>query len=699
MFRLGKITCGIFIVFFLIGIVQSKASYITKKSDTTKEIEKIEKSYANGSITKLECTKKKSKVLKLKKVSKTICDNVEVKVVKKESKKEKKVEYIKKKKKKKTKAKKEFVKKAKNLSKKAKSWITKKVKKEKKHFKTIAQLPKSDFYFTATDDQGNIFIGYTKEDLDSKTMKIGNKKFKKISNGQAFQNDGKTQCSVRSEVDKTTNKNFYTGQVLVKCSNKIFIGIWHQAGNQGFGIAQSESGIKLDFTFSMSRNAAVASLNEMKKESKETKKIVKLEKKLFEVKKESKVDIAKLEKKLSESNLKIEDLKKNDSLIKLKKTNDSNDEENLKKINKNVENEPPLITFTYNRKDYESSADKNNPTIVRIEHADESYYFNGTVYDDGGLDKKQVTLLLEEDKKKAKEITIKEKGGNFSHESKSKKDKELWLVATDSDGKRSFILLQLKVKVASKSKYVNDKKYYALVIGNNDYNNKEWDDLRSPINDVTTVAAILKKKYKFSIPNKFILKNATRNEIEEAFDSMNEILTEEDYLLIYYAGHGGRGTNVKRAYWIPTDGKSKCCRNWINTSGVTDMIAEFKAKHVLLMVDSCFSGLLKGEDENLTDDGEKKNTVSLKKWMNRKTRLYISSGSNEPVLDEGEGKHSYFAKKFIELLETNNDHMTSWELFGKIDTYVQNNASQRPKYKIIKETGHNEGRFVFSVRN
>ena len=68
-------------------------------------------------------------------------------------------------------------------------------------------------------------------------------------------------------------------------------------------------------------------------------------------------------------------------------------------------------------------------------------------------------------------------------------------------------------------------------------------------------------------------------------------------------------------------------------------------------------------------------------------------------MDKGEGKHSYFAKKFIELLETNNDHMTSWELFGKIDTYVQNNASQKPSHKIIKETGHNFGRFVFSVRN
>ena len=79
-------------------------------------------------------------------MSKSICDNVEVKMVKKEeSKEKKKVQYIKKKEKKKKKAKKEFIKKTKDLSKKAKTWITKKIKKEKKHFKTIAQLPKSDF--------------------------------------------------------------------------------------------------------------------------------------------------------------------------------------------------------------------------------------------------------------------------------------------------------------------------------------------------------------------------------------------------------------------------------------------------------------------------------------------------------------------------------------------------------------------------
>jgi len=630
---LKKLAFITLLVFFLSNIDQTYAAYITKKSDTSKAVERIEKEFANGNITKAECVKQKSKELKLKKVSETVCDNVEVKTVKAESKEKKKVEYIKKKEKKKKKAKKEFIKKAKKISKDAKSWITKKLKKEK-HYKTIAELPKSDFYFTAADGEGNIFIGYIKGDPNSKDMKVGNRKFKKISNGQAFQNDKKTQCRVRSEVDKSKNKDVYTGQVLIKCPKNIFIGIWHQTGNEGFGIAQSEAGIKLDFTFSMNRNDAVASLNNKKKESKTTKKIVKLEKKNYEIKDKTK----------------------------------------------------PLITVVYNNKTFNSLKDKK----VDIQ-CSSKIIINGVVSDKVGASE-DINLLVD-----GKPLKIKQ-DGSFSINQNCNQSKEVWLTAVDGSGNLSNLEIDLD-KLSIASAFKNTKKYHALIIGNNDYDDKEWHDLESPINDIMAIAEILKKKYKFSIPDKFILKNATKNQIEDALYSLNEILTEEDYLLIYYAGHGDRGTNVKRAYWIPTDGKAECCRNWINTSAVTDMISEFKAKHVLLMVDSCFSGLLKGSDENLTDNGEEKNTLNLIKWINRKGRLYISSGSDEPVLDKGEGKHSYFAKKFIELLETNEDHMTDWEMFGKIDAYVQNNSSQRPNHKVIKEAGDNFARFIFSVRN
>ena len=90
---LGKFIFIILIVFMFVNTDQSEASYITKKSDTTKIVEKIEKEYAAGKISKSECTKKKSKALKLGKVSETICDNVEVKSAKKETKEEVKKSY------------------------------------------------------------------------------------------------------------------------------------------------------------------------------------------------------------------------------------------------------------------------------------------------------------------------------------------------------------------------------------------------------------------------------------------------------------------------------------------------------------------------------------------------------------------------------------------------------------------------------
>ena len=635
---LGKFIFIILIVFMFVNTDQSEASYITKKSDTTKIVEKIEKEYAAGKISKSECTKKKSKALKLGKVSETICDNVAVKTAKKETKEEKKVEYIKKKEKKKKKAKKEFLKKTKELSIKAKSWITKKVKKEKKHYKTIAQLPKSDFYFTATDDEGNIFIGYVVEDPDSKTMKVGNRKFKKISNGQAFQDDGKTQCVLGSEMDevsKYTKSNYFTGKVIVSCPDKVFIGIWHQTGNEGVGIGKFDDGTVLDFAFSANRNDAVASLNKKKTESKKTKQLVKKEEKNYETK----------------------------DAIK------------------------PVIKISYNKKWFTSSKDEE----VTIESSDNNYVIEGVVSDKGGSTEK-IVLRLDR-----KPIKVNEDGG-FSIKRKSIKSEKIWLTAIDAGGNITDFSITIKISTDDED-WINDKKYYALIIGNNDY--EYWDDLTSPINDVTAIAKILKDKYKFEIRNEFLLKNANRNTIEEAFFKMNEILTEEDYLLIYYAGHGQKNPSIQKAYWIPTNAKESFDRNWISTSFVTEMIGTFKARHVLLMVDSCFSGILKGDDDTISDiEGDSKDPVVLRKWLNRKARLYISSGSNEPVLDtSGDGTHSLFAKKFLDILENNNDNIISRDVYGGIDRFVQARASQRPKYKIIKETGDNEGMFIFSVRN
>ena len=629
---LKKLTFFSLIAFVLININYTYAAYITKKSDTSKAVERIEKEFANGNITKAECIKQKSKALKLRKVSETICDNVEVKTVKTESKEEKKVEYIKKKEKKEKKAKKKFLKKTKKISKDAKSWITKKLKKEK-HYKNIADLPKSDFYFTATDGEGNIFIGYIKGDPNSKDMKVGNRKFKKVSNGQAFQNDQKTQCRVRSEVDKSKNKEVYTGQVLIKCPKNIFIGVLHQTGVEGFGIAQSEAGLKLDFTFSMNRNDAVASLTKKKKESKTTKKVVKMEKKNYEIKHKKK----------------------------------------------------PLITVFYNNKLFNSLKNKE----VKIQ-CSSKIIINGVVTDAvGGFE--DINLLVD-----GKPLKIKQ-DGSFSINQNCNQSKEIWLNAFDGSGNPSNLKIDL-YKLSIASAFKKKEKYYALIIGNTNY--KNWDDLVTPVNDVEEISKVLKTKYNYDVT---LLKDATRSEIENAFWEMNDKLTDQDNLLIYYAGHGKKDLKMQRAYWIPTDAikKNEADRYWYDTTLVTAHLGRSKAKHILLVVDSCFSGVMLRGSNDIQADLERgsDDEIYYKKMLQRIARDYIASGGDAPVHDGGGGNHSLFAKNFIDVLKKNPSNMNSQEVFIYVKKRVEGHSSQNPNYSFIDEISHSNGEFIFSVKN
>ena len=184
---------------------------------------------------------------------------------------------------------------------------------------------------------------------------------------------------------------------------------------------------------------------------------------------------------------------------------------------------------------------------------------------------------------------------------------------------------------------------------------------------------------------------------------MNDILTEDDYLLIYYSGHGQKNVNIKKAYWIPVNAKKNFDRNWISTSFVSEMSGNFKAKHVLLMIDSCYSGLIantKGIDNALVNnEGDPDDAALLRKWLQRPTRLYITSGSDERVPDTGAGNHSLFAAKFLQILEENQDHIISREVYEKIDVYIQKNAKVNPQMDIIPNGIHLDGHFIFSVRN
>ena len=239
-------------------------------------------------------------------------------------------------------------------------------------------------------------------------------------------------------------------------------------------------------------------------------------------------------------------------------------------------------------------------------------------------------------------------------------------------------------------------KYYALLIGNSDYSASTWASLTSPVNDVTEIAKVLRTNYNFADVK--VLKNVERHELFKALKELRKVVTPEDYLLIYYSGHGDQDAN--QAYWIPINAEKEWDENWIDTITITAAIQRIKTKHTLLMIDSCYVGTSFKGNEN--DFDEIKNTERslkiAKKGLLNRAGIVIASGSTTSVIDTAvDDKHSLFAYKFLDLLKKNTSFMTSTTLFVKLYEYHVE-LDQTPQRYFVRNWGHLDGDFVFVAK-
>jgi len=247
---------------------------------------------------------------------------------------------------------------------------------------------------------------------------------------------------------------------------------------------------------------------------------------------------------------------------------------------------------------------------------------------------------------------------------------------------------------------LNFGKYYALVIGVQNYT--KLPRLATPIADAEAVASVLKSKYGFNVT---LLKDATRYDILEALNRLREQLTENDNLLIYYAGHGELDQVNQRGNWLPIDAEQNSTANWIPTIQVTDILNQMTARHVLIIADSCYSGVLTRSALTRLEAGKSPEAwANWVKLMNdKRSRTALTSGGVAPVLDAGAGNHSIFAKALLNVLNENSGVIEGQRLHQEIVTSVSYaagsfNVEQVPEYAPIKSAGHEAGDFFFVAR-
>ena len=231
-----------------------------------------------------------------------------------------------------------------------------------------------------------------------------------------------------------------------------------------------------------------------------------------------------------------------------------------------------------------------------------------------------------------------------------------------------------------------ESRYYALIIGIEKYQDPNLPDLDNPIDDAENLYNTLLDKYIFEEDNMVLLKNAKRIDIVSALDHLSSVVTENDNLLIFYAGHGNWDERADVGYWLPSDAYMSSTGNWFRNSALVDYLKLIHSKHTLLITDACFAGSI-----FKTRAGFPQVEKAYEVMYDLTSRKAMTSGTLTEVPDR-----SSFTKYLLERLKQNSStYLSSYELFNSFRIAVINNSNALPQYGEIQNVGDEGGDFIF----
>ncbi len=228
-------------------------------------------------------------------------------------------------------------------------------------------------------------------------------------------------------------------------------------------------------------------------------------------------------------------------------------------------------------------------------------------------------------------------------------------------------------------------RFYAVVIGESNY--RKFETLPTAVNDARAIAQLLEQTYGFKVAR---LENAESKDILAALNAIGRQMTDNDNLVIFYAGHGS--VRNEKGYWQPVDADFDMT-NWISPAIVKDVLLDHPSRRMLILADSCYSGaLVKGTppSPSPTDARDAKHA-----------RMVISSGGDAPVIDSADGQHSIFTRALLDVLGKPGQKITDVQsVFTRIRERVVDSArragrEQNPQLSAIAEVGDEGGTFFF----
>lgn len=228
----------------------------------------------------------------------------------------------------------------------------------------------------------------------------------------------------------------------------------------------------------------------------------------------------------------------------------------------------------------------------------------------------------------------------------------------------------------------------AVLFGINSYQDP-IPELETPIADVEGIADVLGKRYGYETR---VLRNVGKAGIIEALNAVAAEAAPEDSVLLFYAGHGYLMDENDMGYWIPIDASVRTAAGWISNTDISKLLSAIRARQLILISDSCFSGSLTKEHKVT---GSARNPENV---LQRRSVIAFSSGGEEPVSDAGKEGHSIFAWSFINTLKSTEGIAPGYEIYRVVHRQVLKNFPQEPQYGAVVSAGHAAGgEYIFDA--
>jgi hypothetical protein len=242
---------------------------------------------------------------------------------------------------------------------------------------------------------------------------------------------------------------------------------------------------------------------------------------------------------------------------------------------------------------------------------------------------------------------------------------------------------------------------FGLIIGINEY--RYAPPLSYACNDADVVASILTSELGFPASQVTLLKNgaATREAIVEAYLNFSSLAANlDDRLFVFFAGHGMtvEGMRGPIGYLVPVDGDTDKFHTLIRWDDLTRNAELIPAKHILFIIDACYSGL--ALPRAITPGTQR----FLSDMLQRPARQVLTAGKKDETVADGggaTGKNSIFTGYLIEGLQGAAANPDGVLTANALMHYVYEKVGKDSRSQQTPHYGHIEGDgdFVLKVPN